>query len=208
LALALSSIADDLVILCRRATPKAALHHLREIMSKLKLTVNEGQDTDLQGPGRGVSTSWASRFGRMYSRTTGPGPAWHCDRQGMSIKRMVEKVSCAEPTEARNLARGPQKLVGELKPRVSRMGQLLQCWLIIPRPIARSITTQRCGLRRWLRSKHKVQATPRRGRIHSRTSTGTSGLVRLTQRGAAARRGRRREVLSESRMRAIRMSVR
>ena len=33
--------ADDLVILCRRGSAEKALHHLREIMGKLKLTVNE-----------------------------------------------------------------------------------------------------------------------------------------------------------------------
>ena len=33
--------ADDLVILCRRGNAEAALHHLREIMGKLKLTVNK-----------------------------------------------------------------------------------------------------------------------------------------------------------------------
>jgi hypothetical protein len=32
--------AGDLVILCRKGKAKAALHHLREIMGKLKLTVN------------------------------------------------------------------------------------------------------------------------------------------------------------------------
>ena len=33
--------ADDLVILCRRGKAEEALQQLREIMSKLKLTVNE-----------------------------------------------------------------------------------------------------------------------------------------------------------------------
>src|SRR6266850_6356786 len=33
--------ADDLVILCRQGNAETALHHLREIMGKLKLTVNE-----------------------------------------------------------------------------------------------------------------------------------------------------------------------
>ena len=37
----LVTYADDLVILCRRGNAEAALHRLREIMSKLKLTVNE-----------------------------------------------------------------------------------------------------------------------------------------------------------------------
>ena len=37
----LVTYADDLVILCRRGNAEAALHHLREIMGKLKLTVNQ-----------------------------------------------------------------------------------------------------------------------------------------------------------------------
>ena len=37
----LVNYADDLVILCRRGSAENALHHLREIMGKLKLTVNE-----------------------------------------------------------------------------------------------------------------------------------------------------------------------
>ena len=37
----LVTYADDLVILCRRGNAEAALHRLREITGKLKLTVNE-----------------------------------------------------------------------------------------------------------------------------------------------------------------------
>ena len=37
----LVTYADDLVILCRRGKGEEALQRLREIMSKLKLTVNE-----------------------------------------------------------------------------------------------------------------------------------------------------------------------
>ena len=37
----LITYADDLVILCRRGKAEAALQSLREIMGKLKLTVNE-----------------------------------------------------------------------------------------------------------------------------------------------------------------------
>src|SRR5712675_516462 len=37
----LVTYADDLVILCRKGKAEEALHHLREIMGKLKLTVNE-----------------------------------------------------------------------------------------------------------------------------------------------------------------------
>jgi hypothetical protein len=35
----LVTYADDLVILCRRGSAETALHHLREIMGKLKLAV-------------------------------------------------------------------------------------------------------------------------------------------------------------------------
>jgi hypothetical protein len=37
---------DDLVILCRRGSAETALHHLREIMGKLKLAVNEEKTRD------------------------------------------------------------------------------------------------------------------------------------------------------------------
>ena len=43
--------ADDLVILCRKGKAEAALHHLREIMGKLKLTVNEEKTRICKVPG-------------------------------------------------------------------------------------------------------------------------------------------------------------
>jgi hypothetical protein len=45
--------ADDLVILCRKSTADEALQRLREIVGRLKLTVNE-EKTNLQGAGRRV----------------------------------------------------------------------------------------------------------------------------------------------------------
>ena len=44
--------ADDLVILCRRGNAEAALHRLREIMGKLKLTVNEDKTQICKVPTR------------------------------------------------------------------------------------------------------------------------------------------------------------
>jgi hypothetical protein len=41
--------ADDLVILCRKGNAEAALQRLREIMERLKLTVNEEKDIHLGG---------------------------------------------------------------------------------------------------------------------------------------------------------------
>ena len=39
--------ADDLVILCRRGDAEEALNCMRELMRKLKLTVNEGGHANL-----------------------------------------------------------------------------------------------------------------------------------------------------------------
>src|SRR5262245_14669496 len=57
----LVTYADDLVILCRRDSAEKALHHLREIMSKLQLTVNEEKTRICRVPGS--LTSWAIRSG-------------------------------------------------------------------------------------------------------------------------------------------------
>ena len=47
----LVTYADDLVILCRRGKAEAALQSLREIMDKLKLTVNEEKTRICTVPG-------------------------------------------------------------------------------------------------------------------------------------------------------------
>src|ERR1700747_3675696 len=66
----LVTYADDLVILCRRGNAEAALHHLREIMGKLKLTVNEDKTQICKVP-EGEFDFLGFTFGQMFSRTTG-----------------------------------------------------------------------------------------------------------------------------------------
>jgi RNA-directed DNA polymerase len=66
----LVTYADDLVILCRRGGAEAALHHLREIMGKLKLTVNEDKTRICKVP-EGEFDFLGFTFGQMFSRTTG-----------------------------------------------------------------------------------------------------------------------------------------
>ena len=58
----LVTYADDLVILCRRGSAAKALHHLREIMGKLKLTVTRKRHGSA-GFRTGSLTSWAIRSG-------------------------------------------------------------------------------------------------------------------------------------------------
>src|SRR5260370_26576349 len=66
----LVTYADDLVILCRRGNAETALHHLREIMGKLKLTVNEEKTRICKVP-EGEFDFLGFTFGRMYSQRTG-----------------------------------------------------------------------------------------------------------------------------------------
>ena len=78
------------MILCRRGNAEAALHYLRKIMGKLKLTVNEEKTRICKVP-EGEFDFLGFTFGRMYSRTTGQARlALRPSKK--SIKRMVEKV--------------------------------------------------------------------------------------------------------------------
>ena len=53
--------ADDLVILCRKGKAEEALQRLREVMGKLKLTVND-ENTRSARYRKGSSTSWDTRL--------------------------------------------------------------------------------------------------------------------------------------------------
>src|SRR5476651_207855 len=82
--------ADDLVILCKRGKAEEALSRMREIMSKLKMPVNEEKTQICKVP-EGEFDFLGYTFGRLYSATTGKA------RMGMrpskkSIRRMVEKI--------------------------------------------------------------------------------------------------------------------
>jgi group II intron reverse transcriptase/maturase len=64
--------ADDLVILCRKGKAEEALQRLREIMGKLKLTVNEEKTRSCKVPEEQFDFLGYT-FGRMYSARTGKG---------------------------------------------------------------------------------------------------------------------------------------
>ena len=102
--------ADDLVILCKRGKAEEALQHMREIMGKLKLTVNEEKTRLCKVPEEEFDFLGFT-FGRRYSSTTGKArlALWPSKK---SIKRMVEKVH--DLTQLSNAWQETTELVGML----------------------------------------------------------------------------------------------
>src|SRR5208283_4027126 len=102
--------ADDLVILCRRGKAEEALQRLREIMGKLKLSVNEEKTRICKAP-EGEFDFLGYTFGRMYSPRTGQA---HLGKRPSkkSIKRAVEKIHAL--TDRAMTWQGTTELVDEL----------------------------------------------------------------------------------------------
>ena len=102
--------ADDLVILCRRGKAEEALSRLREIMGKLKLTVNEDKTRICKVP-EGEFDFLGYTFGRMYSARTGQARLGYRPSK-KSIKRMVEQIHAL--TDRTGTWKEATELVGKL----------------------------------------------------------------------------------------------
>ena len=169
--------ADDLVILCPRGRAAEALSRMRELMGKLKLTVNEKKTRICSLP-EGHFDFLGYTFGRLYSPRIGTSYIGMRPSK-RSIRRAVDKVRALT---ARNMTwQETTDVVAKLNRVLRGWANYFQVGTVSGAYRALESYTE-LRLRRWLRYKHKAWHS-RAGRFYDSYLYGELGLVRLTARG-------------------------
>jgi group II intron reverse transcriptase/maturase len=141
--------ADDFVILARR-TGQRAEAAMREMMKRLKLTVNEAKTKLCRIP-KETFDFLGYTFGRCYSPRT--GRAYLGTRPAQKkIRRLCESIS--EQTNRRTTYLDAEEMVGRLNRKLRGWANYFRLGPVSPayRAVDRHVTQR---LRRWLCKKHK-----------------------------------------------------
>src|SRR5258708_1272554 len=190
--------ADDLVICCR-GRAEEALATMRDIMGKLKLTVNETKTRVCKLPEEEFDFLGYT-FGRCYSQKTGRASLGTVPSQ----KRVIRICEAISAMTARDQTLLEQEIV------VAKLNRTMIGWAnyFCLGPVSkayRAVESHACKrLRQWLCAKHKVMSGTKR--FSEASLYDVLGLVRLTKRTRNLFRGRHRDPFSESRKREIRIS--
>lgn len=167
--------ADDFVICCR-GNAEEAMHAMRALMERLKLTVNEEKTRRCHLPEE-TFDFLGYTIGRCFSPTT--GRTYLGTRPSKSrIQRLCRELS--ERTDRKTLLLDPET-------QVARLNRILVGWAnyFCLGPVSKAYrsvdrhATRR--LRQWLRRKHKLQGSGT-ARFPDDYLFGTLGLARLSER--------------------------
>ena len=164
--------ADDLVICCRHSAEEA-LAQMRQIMQRLRLTVNEEKTHICRVPEQ-YFDFLGYQFGRFYSEAT--GKAYLGTRPSRkSVKRLIDAIH--EQTTRKTCSLEAEEVVQTLNRKLLgwanyfKLGPVSKAYRAVD-----SYTTSR--LRRWLRKKHQIRRCGY-SRYPNEYLYETLGLIRL-----------------------------